>query len=533
MGPFRRAMAWLHTWAGVVIGSVLFAIFWMGTLTVFDQEFDRWMQPGTRIAAPAAPVSLDRTVLPAVTALADGNLQWGVRFPDERTAHLRLFARKADGEFVTRAVDGTTGTLIAEQGSLAGTGFFFPFHFHLHIDWLGLGYWLVGLAGMAMLVLLVSGVIIHKKIFADFFLFRPKKYLQRASLDLHNLTGVLGLPFHFLITLSGLIIFVQIYFPQAYEGAYGTGKQAQAAFQIEAIGRYTRPRLEQPGQLASLDAMVAEAERLWPGGKATFVRVWHPGDAGAYVEVRRSYAHEVTMNLDQLYFDGQTGALLYRFEARPVVGVHRFISGMHFIQFNHWGLRWLYFLAGLSGCVMIATGFLFWLESRRASHAKKGLSGVRVVEALTVGSVSGIVLATMAYLVVNRLLPLDTHFAGQARAELEVWVFYLVWLGTFFHAAWRRAEAPGQPARRAWSEQCWAIAALALLAVVLNAVTTGDHLVRTLMRGDWQVAGLDLMLLLGAALAAWAAVRIKQVRQNKPGTRAKAAAANKTEGARG
>lgn len=50
---FRQSMAWLHTWAGVVLGSLLFAIFWMGTLSVFDREIDRWMMPDTRSPATA------------------------------------------------------------------------------------------------------------------------------------------------------------------------------------------------------------------------------------------------------------------------------------------------------------------------------------------------------------------------------------------------------------------------------------------------------------------------------------------------
>jgi hypothetical protein len=269
--------------------------------------------------------------------------------------------------------------------------------------------------------------------------------------------------------------------------------------------------------MASLDAMLLEAERHWAGGKPFFVRVWHPGDAASYVEVRRSYADDVTMNLDQVFFDARTGEVLKRFEASPVMGVQRFFSGMHFIQFDHWGLRWLYLFAGLSGCVMIATGFIFWLESRRASHAKKGLAGVRVVEALTVGSVTGIVLATAAYLVVNRLLPLGTSFAGQDRAALEVWVFYLTWLGTFMHAAWRRADPAIQPAKRAWREQCWGIAVLCATAVLLNGVTTGDHLVATVGRGDLQVAGIDLMLLLATTVSGWVARRLEQTeRSAKP-----------------
>lgn len=493
-------MAWLHTWAGVLTGSVLFAIFWMGSLTVFDREVDRWMQPGTRLEAPSATLSLDKAV-PAVASLAASTTMWGFNLPTDRAPQLRFFYRDASGGYAFRTIDPHTGALIPDQGSHAGTGFFFPFHYMLHVDWSDVGYWIVGVAGMAMLVLLVSGVIIHKKILIDFFLFRPRKQLQRASLDLHNLTGVLALPFHFVITLSGLIIFIGVYFPQAPVGAYGFGKEAKAQYNLEAFGGYRRDKAGVPGTMASLDAMVAEAERQWPGGKASFLRVWNAGDANAYVEVRRSYAYDVTLHLDRVTFDAQSGAVLHRFQAAPVVQVQRFIAGLHFIQFNHWGLRWLYFLAGLSGCVMIATGFIFWLESRRASHAKKGLAGVRLVEALTIGSVTGIVIATLAFLVVNRLLPLGTSFAGQDRAALEVWVFYLVWLATFAHAGWRRADPAAQPARRAWREQCVAVALLALAAVVLNGITTGDHLVATLARGYWPVAGMDLMLIACALIA--------------------------------
>jgi uncharacterized iron-regulated membrane protein len=498
----RKSMAWPHTWAGVVLGSVLFAIFWMGTLSVFDREIDRWMQPATRLQSSARAVSFDRDVLPLAAAHAPRSLQWGFNLPTERAPIMRFFYREPGAEFKVRAIDPATRTLVPDQGSKAGTGFIFPFHYRLHLTWLDLGYWIVGVAGMAMLLLLVSGVILHRKIFIDFFLFRPKKQLQRASLDLHNLTGVLALPFHFVITLSGLIIFMGIYFPFGNVGAYGWGKEGREQFTQEAYGSYRRAKAGVPGTLASVDAMVVQAERLWPGGSVSSVRVWHPGDANAHVEVRRSHARDITMHLDQVTFDGTSGAVLARFEGAPVMKAQRFISGLHFVQFDHWALRWLYFVAGLSGCVLIATGFLFWLESRRAQHARKGLRGVRVVEALTIGSVTGILIATLAFFIANRLLPLDAVFAGQERAALEMWVFYLVWVASFVHAAVRPAVPATQPALRAWREQCAAIGVMAVAAVALNGVTTGDHLFKTLAEGYWPVAGMDLMLLAAGALAA-------------------------------
>src|SRR5687768_13465849 len=98
----RKSMAWPHTWAGVVLGSVLFAIFWMGTLSVFDREIDRWMQPGTRVRASERPISFDRDLIPAARDVAATSPQWGFNLPTERMPVVRFFYRDGS-EFVTRS----------------------------------------------------------------------------------------------------------------------------------------------------------------------------------------------------------------------------------------------------------------------------------------------------------------------------------------------------------------------------------------------------------------------------------------------
>ncbi|WP_084462723.1 PepSY-associated TM helix domain-containing protein [Oceanibaculum pacificum] len=497
---FRASMNWLHTWAGVVVGAVLFAIFWMGTLSVFDREIDRWMMPETRLAPVAEPASLDR-IREVAQALAGDAPSLFISLPTERQPVLGIGFRK-DGEFVSRNVDPATATLLPERGTLGGTGFIFPFHFSLNIKLWSIGYWLVGLAAMAMLALLVSGVIVHVKIFADFFTLRTDKKAPRVALDLHNVTGVLGLPFHFMITLSGLIIFVLVYFPNAWQGTFPD----RAGYFKEAFGSYSRPKANQPGDPMSLDALSAEAVRLWGGGTPLYLRLWHTGDANAVVEFRRSYEDRVTMNTDTLYLDAATGAVLSRQTQQPIMTAQRFLSGLHFIQFRHWTLRWIYFALGLSGCVLIATGFLFWLESRRKRHEKQGLKGLGVVEGLTIGATTGIILATLSFFIANKLLP-----PGMAeRQSYEAWAFYLLWAAGFAHGWIRRGQA--------WAEQSWAIAAAALCAPVLNALITGDHLARSLSKGQWAVAGMDLALLALAAIAALTARKL----QRRPATTSRA-----------
>ena len=492
---FRASMNGLHTWAGVTVGALLFSIFWMGTLAVFDAEIDRWMIPETRLAATTEPLSVDR--LWHQEPPPPGSGVWSVRLPTDRnpTAEVRL--RGPDGRWRARTIDPATGRTLPPAGSLAGTGFVYPFHVHLHLRSFEIGYWIVGFCGMAMLLLIVSGVAVHRRIFADFFLFRTERKATRGVLDLHNVTGVLALPFHVMIALSGLVIFLSIYYPGVRAVLYAGDDRAYYA---EAFGTnsYARPRQGRPAGTASLDAIVASARAAWGGDAASTVTVHHPHDAAGYVRVGRSTEAMVPYNRDHISFDAVDGSMLARYERTGASAVQRFVAGLHFLQFRHWTLRWLYFALGLSGCVMIATGYVFWLGARRKRLASDGAIGFRVVAALTVGAVCGIVLGTLAFLVANRLLPPGARALGQDRAALEVWSFFLAWTASLAHA-WLRPD-------RAWLEQCRATAALAVAAALLNWVTTGDHLARTLgHRHLWPIAGMDLVLLAGAATAMLAA----------------------------
>src|SRR5690606_19428760 len=210
-----------------------------------------------------------------------------------------------------------------------------------------------------------TGVIIHKKIFADFFTFRVNKKSGRVLLDLHNLVGVLGLPFHFIITISGLAIFLFVYFPTAWSMTWGGDVRE---FFNETRGRYARPAAGAPGEVGSIDAMIAEAERTWGEGHAAFVHVWHPHDANAYVAIRRSLEVDLPVDEKVIYFDGATGELLHYETLKPISKAQRFVAGLHFVRFRHWTLRWVYFVLGLTGCALIATGLLYWMEARRKLH---------------------------------------------------------------------------------------------------------------------------------------------------------------------
>ena len=541
---FRLSMTWLHTWFGLVLGFVLMVVFFFGSLSVFAREIARWaipqprfepqpmpsfdtlLLPGLRQVQPdpdefarEAPRLIDTTQAPlparesleadeywAYTTHRDPVLRMGVGFkvpnPKDPSAHNHIH-----GEVT---IDPRSGTPLRADQLKIGSEFFYPLHYSLHLNWNSIGIYIVGFAALVMLAALVSGVVMHRKFFREFFTFRPKKHTQRSALDLHNLTGVLALPFHFFFAFTGLAIFVSFYFlPVAHtqlkplHDHHEVMEAAATGLPHEAAGV--------PAGLASVDAMVQEAKRRWAArdmaGEVGFLVVSHVGDANSYVSVYRAGSDQVALVGQGVHFKASTGELLREDPPRSAVGsVNEFLTGLHLQHFEHWLLRWLYVLGGLMGCVCIASGFVFFVEKRKKQHARAGSAGSRVVDALAVTTVTGMLIATLSMLVANRLLPAD--LAG--KGDWEQLAFWGSWLLAMAHAFVRSAPVAQARLNPAWREQCWAIAALAVAAVLLNGLTTGDHLLKTVFTETyWAVASMDLSLLLSAAVASFAARRLR------------------------
>jgi uncharacterized iron-regulated membrane protein len=532
---FRLSLTWVHTWLGLVLGFVLMIAFFFGSLSVFDREIDRWSLPETRIEPQPMP-SFDailsqrfeqisepeadqrRDAAARVTQPLPDKLiarDWGA-YTTHRDPVLNLYVAfevpdstlPHDEIYGYRTVDPRDGRVLRRDQLPLGSAFFYPMHYSLHLTWKDLGYWIVGFAGMTMLIALVSGVVMHRKFFREFFTFRPKRQLLRSTLDLHNLTGVVALPFHFLWALSGVLIFAGIYFPvfekmmQPAIAAHEQEESAHTGLALEPSGV--------PGKLASVDAMMAAAKKHWADrgvpGEVGFLSVTHVGQSNAFVSIYRDSTDRVASAVG-MHFEGTTGRVLFEDPpAGPIETVFAFLEGMHLQQFKHWTLRWLIFAGGLLSCVCIATGFIFFVEKRKHVHARQERAGARWVDALAVTTVTGMVIATFSLLVFNRLLP-------ESIGQRDVWherAFWLVWLVTLAHAAWRSQAVREARVSKAWSEQCWVIAALAAAAVVLNAVTTSGNLLATLTAGYWPVAGVDLMLCASAAVAAFTAFKLQR-----------------------
>lgn len=486
----RQSLNVMHTWGGLLCGALIFFVFFTGSLVVFDEEIDRWMMPDTRSAATTSDAGYDGAMA-ALRAEHDLGGQPAFLYPPSprRPVYAVLF-HDDNGHDLQRFVR-PDGTLLPEQGSLGATGFFFPLHFSLHLEHFGLtalGYWIVGLAGMVTLAMVVSGVIVHRRILRDFFSYRPERSRGRALLDLHNVGGVMSLPFVAAMAFSGVAIFAYVYMPTGFLATYADSE----AFFHDVLPHYDREAAGEAAQSASLDGIADEAARIWGGAEALALGVFHPGDANGYVAAYKDTPEQISYDYEQLDFDARSGELLHHQKLGPAMQAYQFLTGLHIAVFDSWTLRWLYFLMGLTSCGVIATGFLVWLDKR---VARADAWSYRSAQAVAGAATVGLLLATAAMLTANRLLPLEMP----ARAATEVWVFFGIWLASLGAGF----LLPGLTGLR---RQLQVLALLCLTLPLLNGLTTGDALPMSLLRGSGAVAGVDLTLLLTGALA-WIGAR--------------------------
>lgn len=293
-GGFRQAQAWLHTWCGLWFSWLLFAVFFTGTLAVFEEPISHWMTPehhAQEQAQAAARASGQRG------GDLGQRLAWGLVYMEkhhpgaemwelwpsdaEGAGDLRVYWFDEKRQYAAAELDSATGQPLGKDqahGAVRATKgghHFVDFHYRLHAGQAGL--WVVGIAGMAMLVALLSGVITHRRIFKDFFTFRARKG-QRSWLDAHNAVAVLTLPFQIMIAYTGIAISASTLMPAGIATYFGTGSQGLRDY-VVALNEPDRPAPSGRSMaVPQLEPFVQRAQVLM-GQPVRAVVVDNPGDA--------------------------------------------------------------------------------------------------------------------------------------------------------------------------------------------------------------------------------------------------------------
>lgn len=348
----------LHSWAGIVTGLLLFIVCFSGAVVVFKNEIDLWANPSlAKLPRSEKPASLDAVLTQLQTRYPSATVET-IALPDAVNPSYFAFVRERGAPANTRtkvALRSDTGTVVGPVDSQLG-----QYLRMLHVFLFFGPRWIVGFLGAAMLVLIATGIVIHRKILAELFTQRWGRSFRVVMSDLHKSAGIWGLGFHILIATTGAWMGLAPLFEQGYKFITTPAAMAPSQPARKAEG-------SEPAPMQSLDAMNATAQQAVPGLEARYVslRRWGTGTAeagftgnlsGHLASTARVDIHAVT-GVPKKVHDPRTAGFWSL--------VNSLMEPLHFGDFGGLALKWLYFFLGMTPAFLSISGTLIWLDARQ------------------------------------------------------------------------------------------------------------------------------------------------------------------------
>ncbi len=486
-----------HSWLGLVISILLFLIFLAGSISLFRNEINQWAE------LPHHPIDLTAEDKPLLEIIEEKLAVYPLNteehltivLPGERNPYYRMAIdllpeKENEGpeNVATLKIDPKTGATMDQPGSFELATFIYALHYNLKIPFIG--EYVVGVITLFFFFAILSGVFIHaKKIFANFFVYRRNRKRTKL-LDMHNVVGVVSLPFSLMYAISGLVFNLLIVYQIAFAVILYQGDQEalreDAGFTVFSAPAQTGIALDMS---PAVDLIKKTESRF--GATPVLARFYNYGDESAVLQMvgkDKNYFHQNY----QIFYRISTGEIIRQtgWENNSALenGL-RVLATLHFGDFAGLDLRVLYFILGVAVAGMIIVGNMLWVNKRYQQNS--GSEKVtRFVGKLTVGSCSGFVLATAVAFLAERLLPVS----WENRADLVVVSYFLAVAITTFGAF--RSHIQMQYIARVLI----ASGALFSITVVADWVMFSDAMVKLWQGGITSAVGVELGLLIVSAI---------------------------------
>ncbi|MCC2607463.1 PepSY-associated TM helix domain-containing protein [Planctobacterium marinum] len=508
-----------HGWVGLIISLPLFIVFWAGAITFFHAEIDQWAKLpyydiDTKAKASGNRINYNHIVEEQIRthSILPGE-RISVRFPNDKMPYLRMYfqvpiapaaaAESADvkeaqqqikKEYKDILVDPYSGEVFTEHSPFELSNFIYQLHYNLRLPQ---GLYIVGLITLFFFVIIITGVVVQlKNLVKNFFLYRKDQNTRSQMNDMHNVVGVISLPYAIMYALTGvilnLLILVQI--PSAlllYNG--DTDAIAQDAgfynHRGEASGEsYPMPDLSDfAASLAQQnDAEVTGLNLFGYGDKSAVIQaigIYNTGFNQAFTRyyqvVSDSYPDDMNLPEDNAF---STGLLM--------------LYSMHFANFAGTDMRLIYFVLAMAFCAMIVAGNVLWVVKRQQKNAyPKTLAFTR---GATLGACIGVITATAFAFLLERTLPEATHEREHVIEYAFGLTLLLITIAGFF----------AKKLRPFIGVNLIASSALLALTVIFEWLVLGQTMTRLISNGYYIPGYVSAGLLLTAIILLATAVKV-------------------------
>jgi len=364
----RALVRRLHLWLGLSLGLLLVLLGLTGSVLVFYPEIDALLHPEIRAEA-RVPADWDRALDTVRRAYPDKNGPWRFEVTD---AHGAIPARYYDPpERASRAFapmmvwlspDGEQVLRRDYWGEYAMT-FIYDLHYRLLLG--KAGALVLGYAGLALLVLLVSGLWAWwpRGQWSKALRFKRGSDPIRQYRDWHKLAGLWTLPLLMMLTLTG----VMLELPQESDAVLGATLGRLDA--LPAPPRNMRPQ----GAHIPVSRAIAIGQQTLPKARLAWIET--PGANGGFFRLRMGQPGDPSHRFPHsfVWIDPSSGAVAATFDSGTSgtsTTINNWVHPLHDGSAAGLPGRILICLIGLIPTLLLATGYARWRLRRQHRLAK-------------------------------------------------------------------------------------------------------------------------------------------------------------------
>lgn len=364
----RRAFRQVHLWMGLTLGALFALLGLTGSVLVFYPEIDALLHPESHVEATAAP-NWARALATVRAAYPDKMGPW--RFEVTGTggaipARYYNPPETAGHAFAPMLVWlSPDGARVLRRDFWGDTTMTFLYNLHHRLLIGKTGAVVLGIAGLAMLVLLVTGLIVWwpKGRLTKALRFKADAPPLRRLRDQHKLAGLGGLVLLLVLTGTG----VMLELPKESDALLSplTGP-------VDTLPNPVSERLE--GRQIPVSLALAAARNTLPEARLAWIEVPGPGDGTFRMRMQQPgdpshrFPHSFVW-VDQ--YSGKVLAIYDRDRAGRLSRVNSWIHPLHDGSFAGLGTRLLTVLAGLVPLLLFWTGFAQW-RRKPSTHRSRG-----------------------------------------------------------------------------------------------------------------------------------------------------------------
>lgn len=509
-----------HTISGIIICAFLYVIFFAGSFSFFRNEIAAWQQGESFSKQKIEDINCDYLIdsLDNSINLLGRDLTFTFYHQNAR-AYMGYSASKDsiqnkinldkinqgipdkadwktdDGKFFGFNFINKKSGSYSENYDLAE--FLYRLHFLAQLNEVPInigigpfGYVIAGFTSFLFLFALITGLLLHwDKLVSNFFTYRPFSKWKTVWTDMHTALGVVAYPFQLLYAITGIFLILNSVLAIPFEKLIYKGDSkamyTELAFNHSVDLPYSNKKLPNP---PSINQIIKDVQNKWPNSRIFRINVKNYADQNMHVvaEVSPTYAkhfagygiYNVQVRDNKLIEEKDPMA-----NSSFVDHVKSLLYRLHFADYAGYPLKFLSFILGIMGCLVISSGIMIWLVTRDKNNIPKHkrkfnfwLANVYLAICLTMFPTTAI-----AFIAVK--------FNPQANEEFLYKVYFITWLifSTYYIIR--------QSLQRTNKETLLLGSMIALTIPVFNGILSGKWIWNNFMEGNIDLFSIDFLWL--------------------------------------